>query len=106
MRDPTLSRLGTAGGVIIGKLPAPVILQRRAVLTELLSRAAADRGGAPLYADMPDDLAALGKAMREPYLARYQRELGASCTFIVPFRTLGEAIARDAGNGVERRGWS
>lgn len=100
LRDPGLSRLGAAGAVVIGKLPAPNILQRQAVLTELLERAAADRTGVPLYADMPDDLAALGKAMREPYLARYQKGLGASCTFVVPSRTLAEGIARDAKKGV------
>jgi len=100
VRDPGLSEFGTAGAVVIGKIPAPAILKRRAVLSELLARAASNRSGAPLYADMPDDLAALGKAVREPYLARYQRGLGASCTYIVPCRALGEGLARDAKRGV------
>jgi hypothetical protein len=100
VRDPRLSKLGTAGAVVIGKLPAPDILQRQALLSELLARAASDRSGVPLYADMPDDLAALGKAVREPYLARYQKGLGASCTYIVPCRALGEGLARDARRGI------
>lgn len=100
VRDPSLSRLGTAGAVVIGKLPAPNIVTRQAVLSELLARAAADRSGVPLYADMPDDLAELGKVIREPYLARYQKGLGASCTLVVPTRTLGERISRYAKKGV------
>jgi len=100
VRDPSLSRFGIAGAVVIGKLPAPSILKRQTVLSELLARAASDRSGVPLYADMPDDLAALGKAVREPYLARYQRGLGASCTFVVPCRALGEGLAHDAARGI------
>jgi hypothetical protein len=100
VRDPGLSTLGRVGAVVISKLPAPNILQRQAALSELLARAAADRGEVPLFADMPDDLAALGRVVREPYLARYQNGLGASCTFIVPSRTLGEGLVRDARRGI------
>jgi hypothetical protein len=100
VRDPGLSKFGTAGAVVIGKIPAPAILKRQAVLSDLLARTVSDRGGVPLYADMPDDLAALGKAVHEPYLARYQRGLGASCTYIVPCRALGEGLARHAKRGV------
>lgn len=101
VRDPMLSRFGKPGAVIISKLPAPNILKRQAQLSALLARAAeADYGDVPLFADLPDDLAALGKAVREPYLARYQKGLGASCTFIVPSRALGESLARDARRGI------
>ncbi len=100
LRDPGLSKFGTAGAVVIGKIPAPGILKRQAMLSELLAHAASERSRVPLYADMPDDLAALGRAVGEPYLARYQRGLGASCTYIVPCRALGEGLARDAKRGV------
>jgi hypothetical protein len=100
VRDPALSKLGKAGVIVISKLPAPNILKRREALSELLARAAAVRSGVPLYADMPDDLAALGKATREPYLAKFQKGLGACCTFVVPTRTLGEGLARDAKRGI------
>jgi len=100
VHDPALSALGTAGAVVISKLPAPNILQRQAELSELLARAATVGAGVPLYADMPDDLAALGKTMAAPYLAKYQKGLGASCTFIVPCRALGEGLARDAKRGI------
>lgn len=100
VRDPGLSGLGTVGAVVICKMPSPNIVQRQAVSTELLARAAAERGGVPLYADVPDDLAALGRAIDEPYLARYQKGLGASCTLLVPTRALGEDVARDARRGI------
>jgi hypothetical protein len=100
VRDPALSALGTAGAIVISKLPAPNILQRQAALSALLARASADRTGVPLYADMPDDLAALGRAIHEPYLAQYQKGLGASCTLIVPCRSLGEGLSRDAKRGL------
>ena len=100
LRDPSLSRFGTPGAIVISKLPAPAILQRQDALSALLARAAEQSGGVPLFADMPDDLAALGKTVRAPFLARYQKGLGASCTFVVPCQALGEGLARDARQGI------
>jgi hypothetical protein len=100
LRDPSLAEFGSAGAIVISKLPAPAILQRQDALSALLARTAAQSGGAPLYADMPDDLAALGKAVRQPFLARYQKGLGASCTLVVPCQALGEGLARDARRGI------
>ncbi|MDX1376364.1 MAG: hypothetical protein R3357_12405 [Burkholderiales bacterium] len=100
VRDPSLFRFGAPGAIVISKIPAPAILQHRDALGALLARAAAVTGGVPLFADMPDDLAALGRSVREPFLARYQKALGASCTFVVPSGTLGRRLARDARRGV------
>jgi len=98
--DPSLARVGSSGAVVISKLPSPEILRRREALTALLARLAAHSDGLQLFADMPDDLAALGRRVQEPFLAHYQKGLGASCTFVVPCHALGEALARDARRGV------
>ncbi|KPK04706.1 MAG: hypothetical protein AMJ64_13020 [Betaproteobacteria bacterium SG8_39] len=100
LRDPSLAEFGSVGAIVISKLPAPAILQRQEALSALLARAASQTGGVPLYADMPDDLAALGKAVHQPFLARYQKGLGASCTLVVPCQALGERLARDARRGI------
>lgn len=98
--DPSLARFGSAGAVVISKLPSPEILRRRQALDALLARLTPRFDGPRLFADMPDDLAALGKSAREPFLARYQKGLGAACSFVVPCHALGEGIARDAQRGV------
>jgi len=100
LRDPALSGLGNVGAVVVGKLPTQEMLRLRATLAELLARAGAPRPGTALYADLPDDLAALGKAMGAPFLAEYQKGLGACCTFIAPCRALAESVARDARRGI------
>ncbi len=100
LADPGLGRFGTPGAIVISKLPSPAILQRQQALDALLARLASHAGGVPLFADMPDDLAELGRTVRQPFLARYQKGLGAACTFVVPSHALGTGLACDARRGM------
>jgi len=100
VRDPELSKFGRAGAIVISKLPVPNILRRPGLLPELIESVSSYHGTASLYADLADDLAALGRATGEAYLASYQKGLGAACTLIVPSRALGEGVACDARHGV------
>lgn len=98
--DPGLDRLGPLGALVIGKLPVPNVTGREASLRKLLQRMEAGGLAAPAYADLSDDYAALARALGEPFLAEYQRRLGASCVFTVPCQALAESVSRDARRSV------
>ena len=94
--QPDLAQLGRPGAIVLGKLAARDVLQQKNTLLRVLEHA----GGAALYADVSDDYAALGREMREPFLAQYQKALGKRAHLIVPCAAMGEALARHARRGI------
>jgi hypothetical protein len=97
---PDLPHLGQAGAIVLGKLAAKDVLLKEAVLRRLLQNAEEGAARAPLYADLSDDYAALGKEMRQPFLGEYQKALGKCSTFVVPCAGLEQALARYAKRGI------
>lgn len=97
---PDLSHLGRPLAVVIGKLSSDDVIAREALLRKLIGAARRVSQDWPLYADLSDDYAALGEAMKEPFLRKYQRLLGAACEFTVPTQALADAVQRDARLGL------
>jgi len=97
---PDLSHLGRPLAVVIGKLSSDEVIAREPLLRKLIGAARRVSQDWPLYADLSDDYAALGKAMKEPFLKQYQRLLGTACEFTVPTRALADAVRRDARLGL------
>lgn len=97
---PDLAHLGEPGAIILGKLAAKDVLLQREVLRRLLENVARGACRAPVYADLSDDYAALGKEMRQPFLAEYQKALGKCATFFVPCAGLEASVARYARRGI------
>ena len=97
---PRLEHLGRAHAIVIGKLSSAEVVASEPQLRALLG--ALRKGGVPgrLLADLSDDYAAFGKALRQPFLAQYQRGLGRSCELVVPTAALAAAVRRDARRGV------
>ena len=98
--DPSLSSLGRAGAIVIGKLTVRSVLEQADSLRAMLAYAATRELGVPLYADLSDDYAAFARASDEPFLAEYQRALGKICTFVVPCRALHTALRTTAKCGI------
>ena len=97
---PDLSHLGRSLAVVIGKLSSDDVIARETLLRKLIGAARRVSQECPLYADLSDDYAALGKATERPFLKEYQRLLGAVCEFTVPTRALADAVRRDARLGL------
>lgn len=97
---PDLPHLGRPLAVVIGKLSSDDVIAREAFLRKLIRAARRASRDRPLFADLSDDYAALGKAMNKPFLKKYQRLLGTACKFTVPTQALADAVRRDARLGL------
>ncbi len=95
-----IAGIGDPRVLVITKLSTTDVVARQRELETLLDWL--DRDGADLRvcADLSDDYAALGRAMDEPYLARYQARLGARCELIVPCDALAQCLAPWAKRGL------
>lgn len=98
--QPDLAHLGQPGAVVLGKLAAKDVLLQQNVLRRLLQNVEKGACRAPLYADVSDDYAALGKAMGQPFLSDYQKALGKCSSFVVPCAGLDRALSRYAKRGI------
>lgn len=98
--DPSLSALGRAHAVVLGKLSTGYLLGHRAEITGLLERLAGHARGPRLFADLSDDYAAMGAMLGEPFLADYQAALAGHCSLTVPCEAMAERLRPHAKHGV------
>jgi hypothetical protein len=92
--------LGNPRAVVIGKLSSAEVSARRRELEGFLRWLREDGAKLPLYADVSDDYAALGRSLGDPFLERYQQALAAACTMIVPCEALADRFRATAPRGV------
>jgi hypothetical protein len=100
VRRPDLAHLGRAGAIVLGKLSTRDVAGNREHLAAMLQRLGGSAEQQIMYADLSDDYAALGREMREPFLAEYQESLGRLCSFIVPSAALADSLAPYARRGI------
>jgi hypothetical protein len=98
--QPDLAHLGEAGAIVLGKLAARDVLTQREVLLSVLRNVEQGALRARLYADLSDDYAALGKEMRQPFLAEFQKALGGCASLVVPCEALARAVSPHAKRGL------
>lgn len=98
--DPWLESLGRPGVIVIGKLASSDVVREAEGLRTLTERLQEPRRGTRVFADLSDDYAAYGEESGHPFLAEYQRRLGAACPLIVPCAGLAEAMSSRARHGV------
>jgi hypothetical protein len=98
--QPDLAHLGQAGAIVLGKLAAKDVVRKEDVLRRVLQNVEQGACRTPLYADLSDDYAALGKEMRRRFLSEYQKALGKCAALIVPCAALERQLTRYAKRGI------
>lgn len=98
--DPTLQGIGQARAIVLGKLSAPMVLERQHMLEGLLAELPDVGRRIPLYADLSDDYAAIGRMVDKPFLEHYQRTVASACELTVPCQALADRLAGVAGKGI------
>jgi glycosyltransferase involved in cell wall biosynthesis len=91
--DPDLESIGTARGIVLGKLSTNQLLARPEFFSGMLDKIAARSSRAPLFADISDDYAAMGEALGKPFLGEYQRRVLELFRIVVPCAALRDSFA-------------
>lgn len=100
LSDPGLERIGSPRAIVLGKLATTFVSGNRRMIEALLASLEAAGRRAPVFADLSDDYAAMGRMMGEPFFEAYQRELGKTCTLTVPCQALADRLAGVAQKGI------
>lgn len=98
--DPALQGIGPARAIVLGKLSTPMVLDRHHMLECLVAELPDVARRIPLFADLSDDYAAIGRMVGEPFLERYQRALASACALTVPCQALADRLAGLAEKGI------
>jgi len=98
--DPSLAGLGRPLAIVLGKLSTGYLRSHRAEIEAMLLRMADPALAPALFADVTDDLAAMGEILGEAFLGEFQAGLARHCTLTAPCEALAARLRPLARRGV------